>query len=144
MSSKVVRVVLLLNILFLAARSVRIANQTFPTRALIPFAFSGNGDLTFDEAKTHFTAWALMKSPLLIGTDVSAYAFPDPLRHGLICVSSARVVPYHYLLLAHLTPLPLPSVSRFRRSFIDLAQFRCFICTFFGDDRGDYSLQCAA
>ncbi|PFH48963.1 glycoside hydrolase family 27 protein [Amanita thiersii Skay4041] len=29
----------------------------------------GNGGLTFDEAKSHFTAWALMRSPLLIGTD---------------------------------------------------------------------------
>ncbi|KAJ7060900.1 glycoside hydrolase superfamily [Mycena amicta] len=26
----------------------------------------GNGGLTFDEAKSHFTAWALMKSPLLL------------------------------------------------------------------------------
>ncbi|KAJ7634482.1 glycoside hydrolase [Roridomyces roridus] len=31
----------------------------------------GNGGLTFDEAKSHFTAWALMKSPLLIGTNLS-------------------------------------------------------------------------
>ncbi|KAF8330632.1 glycoside hydrolase [Amanita rubescens] len=31
----------------------------------------GNGDLTYDESKTHFTAWALMKSPLLIGTDLT-------------------------------------------------------------------------
>ena len=31
---------------------------------------SGNGHLTYDEQKAHFTAWALMKSPLLIGTDV--------------------------------------------------------------------------
>jgi len=31
----------------------------------------GNGDLTYEEAKSHFTAWALMKSPLLIGTDLS-------------------------------------------------------------------------
>ncbi|GLB45186.1 putative alpha galactosidase A [Lyophyllum shimeji] len=31
----------------------------------------GNGDLTYDEAKSHFTAWALMKSPLLISTDLS-------------------------------------------------------------------------
>ncbi|KZW03455.1 glycoside hydrolase family 27 protein [Exidia glandulosa HHB12029] len=30
----------------------------------------GNGDLTIDEAKAHFTAWALMKSTLLIGTDM--------------------------------------------------------------------------
>ena len=34
-------------------------------------ASRGNGDLTHEEAKTHFTAWALMKSPLLIGTSVS-------------------------------------------------------------------------
>ncbi|KAH8823926.1 glycoside hydrolase superfamily [Flagelloscypha sp. PMI_526] len=31
----------------------------------------GNGDvLTYEESKSHFTAWALMKSPLLIGTDL--------------------------------------------------------------------------
>ncbi|KIY48460.1 glycoside hydrolase [Fistulina hepatica ATCC 64428] len=33
---------------------------------------SGNGNLTIDEQKSHFTAWALMKSPLLIGTNLSA------------------------------------------------------------------------
>ncbi|KAF9023342.1 glycoside hydrolase [Hymenopellis radicata] len=32
----------------------------------------GNGNLTYDESKSHFTAWALMKSPLLIGTNLSA------------------------------------------------------------------------
>ena len=32
---------------------------------------SGNGALTHEEAKTHFTVWALMKSPLLISADVS-------------------------------------------------------------------------
>ncbi|EPQ52042.1 glycoside hydrolase [Gloeophyllum trabeum ATCC 11539] len=32
----------------------------------------GNGNMTFDEAKSHFTAWALMKSPLIIGTNLSA------------------------------------------------------------------------
>ncbi|EGO03621.1 glycoside hydrolase family 27 protein [Serpula lacrymans var. lacrymans S7.3] len=31
----------------------------------------GNGNLTYDESKTHFTAWALVKAPLLIGTDVA-------------------------------------------------------------------------
>ncbi|KAL0577610.1 hypothetical protein V5O48_004371 [Marasmius crinis-equi] len=30
----------------------------------------GNGGLNFEESKTHFTAWALMKSPLLIGTSL--------------------------------------------------------------------------
>ncbi|KAK7044903.1 alpha-galactosidase [Favolaschia claudopus] len=32
----------------------------------------GNGNLTFDESKSHFTAWALLKSPLLISTNMSA------------------------------------------------------------------------
>ncbi|KAF5375716.1 hypothetical protein D9615_009345 [Tricholomella constricta] len=31
----------------------------------------GNGDLTFDESKSHFTAWALMRSPLLISTNLA-------------------------------------------------------------------------
>ncbi|KAI5992144.1 hypothetical protein EDD15DRAFT_2577201 [Pisolithus albus] len=30
----------------------------------------GNGSSTCEESNTHFTTWALMKSPLLIGTDV--------------------------------------------------------------------------
>ncbi|KDR80408.1 hypothetical protein GALMADRAFT_136897 [Galerina marginata CBS 339.88] len=38
----------------------------------------GNGGLTFEEAKSHFTAWALMRSPLLIGTNLSAIT-PDVL-----------------------------------------------------------------
>ncbi|KAK3318879.1 glycoside hydrolase superfamily [Apodospora peruviana] len=29
------------------------------------------GNLTYDEAKSHFTAWALLKSPLLIGSDLT-------------------------------------------------------------------------
>ncbi|CCM05621.1 uncharacterized protein FIBRA_07850 [Fibroporia radiculosa] len=32
----------------------------------------GNGNLTYEENKSHFTAWALLKSPLLIGTNLSA------------------------------------------------------------------------
>ncbi|KAK7451792.1 hypothetical protein VKT23_012471 [Stygiomarasmius scandens] len=32
----------------------------------------GNGGLNFEESKTHFTAWALMKSPLLIGTHLAS------------------------------------------------------------------------
>lgn len=31
---------------------------------------NGNGALTLAEQRSHFTAWALAKSPLLIGTDV--------------------------------------------------------------------------
>jgi len=32
---------------------------------------NGNGNLTLAEERSHFTAWALTKSPLLVGTDVS-------------------------------------------------------------------------
>lgn len=31
----------------------------------------GNGDLTPAETRTHFATWAAMKTPLLIGTDLS-------------------------------------------------------------------------
>ncbi|EIN11673.1 glycoside hydrolase [Punctularia strigosozonata HHB-11173 SS5] len=31
----------------------------------------GNGDLTIEEQRTHFAAWAFMKSPILLGTDLS-------------------------------------------------------------------------
>ncbi|KAG9127803.1 hypothetical protein FRC07_008995 [Ceratobasidium sp. 392] len=32
----------------------------------------GNGNLSYEEKKSHWTAWALMKSPLFIGTNLSA------------------------------------------------------------------------
>ncbi|CAE6441719.1 unnamed protein product [Rhizoctonia solani] len=38
----------------------------------------GNGNLTYEEKKSHWTAWALMKSPLFIGTNLSAIT-PDTL-----------------------------------------------------------------
>lgn len=31
----------------------------------------GNGELDFEESKSHFTAWAFMKSPLLVSTDLT-------------------------------------------------------------------------
>lgn len=31
----------------------------------------GNGQLTIQEQRTHFAAWAFLKSPILLGTDVS-------------------------------------------------------------------------
>ncbi|KAK7006262.1 alpha-galactosidase [Favolaschia claudopus] len=32
----------------------------------------GNGDLTYEEAKAHFTVWSFMRSPLLIGTHLAS------------------------------------------------------------------------
>lgn len=31
----------------------------------------GNGNITVEETRTHFALWAMMKSPLLIGTDIT-------------------------------------------------------------------------
>ena len=31
----------------------------------------GNGNLTYSEQRSHFALWAIMKSPLIIGTDLS-------------------------------------------------------------------------
>lgn len=33
----------------------------------------GNGALTAQEQRTHFAAWAFLKSPILLGTDVSSH-----------------------------------------------------------------------
>jgi alpha-galactosidase len=32
----------------------------------------GNGNLTADEQKSHFSLWAALKAPLLLGFDVSS------------------------------------------------------------------------
>ena len=37
----------------------------------------GNGRLSLQEQRTHFAAWAFMKSPILLGTDVSRHTL-DP------------------------------------------------------------------
>jgi alpha-galactosidase len=34
------------------------------------------GNLTYEESKSHFTAWALLKSPLIIGTDLTNTSNP--------------------------------------------------------------------
>jgi alpha-galactosidase len=33
----------------------------------------GNGALTIEEQRTHFAAWVFLKSPILLGTDVSTF-----------------------------------------------------------------------
>jgi len=44
----------------------------------------GNGDLTIEEQRTHFAAWAFLKSPILIGTDVSRlFSDADVANDGL-------------------------------------------------------------
>ena len=35
----------------------------------------GNGNLTIQEQRTHFAAWSFLKSPILLGTDVSVFSF---------------------------------------------------------------------
>lgn len=37
----------------------------------------GNGKLTFEENKTHFTLWCMMASPLILGNDLRKFRNPD-------------------------------------------------------------------
>lgn len=37
----------------------------------------GNGDLTFEENKSHFTLWCMMASPLILGNDIRKFIRPD-------------------------------------------------------------------
>ena len=43
----------------------------------------GNGGLTIEEERTHFAAWAFLKSPILLGTNVSLL---QSCRHSSTCV----------------------------------------------------------
>ncbi|KAJ7157572.1 glycoside hydrolase family 27 protein [Mycena crocata] len=47
----------------------------------------GNGDLTFDEAKAHFTVWSFLKSPLLIGTHL-----PDASPQTLEILKNSEII----------------------------------------------------
>ncbi len=37
----------------------------------------GNGDLTYEENKSHFTLWCMMASPLILGNDIRKFINPD-------------------------------------------------------------------
>lgn len=37
----------------------------------------GNGKLTFEENKSHFTLWCMMASPLILGNDIRKFILPD-------------------------------------------------------------------
>ncbi len=37
----------------------------------------GNGNLTFEENKSHFALWCMMAAPLILGNDVRHFVFPD-------------------------------------------------------------------
>lgn len=63
----------------------------------------GNGDLTIDEQKTHFTAWALLKSPLVISTDLN-----DATEETLSILTN------HELIAIHQDPVVGASVTPFR------------------------------
>ncbi|KAJ7821896.1 glycoside hydrolase family 27 protein [Mycena olivaceomarginata] len=55
----------------------------------------GNGDLTYEEAKAHFTVWSFLKSPLLIGThlaDASAATLEILKNTEIIAINQDPVV----------------------------------------------------
>jgi alpha-galactosidase len=51
---------------------IRCYSKTHPRETSLDMLENGNGDLTLAEQRSHFTAWALAKSPLLVGTDVNS------------------------------------------------------------------------
>lgn len=57
------------------ASNVCFEDNAIDLYANIYLLYSGNGNLTLDEAKSHFTAWALMKSPLFISTNVRVLSY---------------------------------------------------------------------
>ena len=63
----------------------------------------GNGDLNYEESKTHFTAWALMKSPLLISTDLSS-----------ITQQTIEILTNHELIAINQDPVVGTSITPFR------------------------------
>ncbi|KIJ12234.1 alpha-galactosidase [Paxillus involutus ATCC 200175] len=63
----------------------------------------GNGDLPYEEAKTHFTAWALMKSPLLISADLESAS-----QETLEILTNPEIIAIHQ------DPVVGTSVSPFR------------------------------
>ena len=63
----------------------------------------GNGDLTPAETRTHFSLWAAMKSPLLIGTDLSN-----------LSDANIAILKNKYLLAFHQDPVHGKSAAPFR------------------------------
>ena len=63
----------------------------------------GNGDLTPAETRTHFSLWAAMKSPLLIGTDLSK-----------LSDANIAILKNKYLLAFHQDPVHGKSAAPFR------------------------------
>ncbi|KAJ7153811.1 glycoside hydrolase family 27 protein [Mycena filopes] len=52
----------------------------------------GNGDLTFEEAKAHFTAWSFLKSPLLILADATPETLEILTNTEIIAINQDPVV----------------------------------------------------
>ncbi|KAJ7794855.1 glycoside hydrolase family 27 protein [Mycena olivaceomarginata] len=52
----------------------------------------GNGDLTYEEAKAHFTVWSFLKSPLLILADASAATLEILKNTEIIAINQDPVV----------------------------------------------------
>ncbi|KAG6876651.1 hypothetical protein C0993_001515 [Termitomyces sp. T159_Od127] len=48
-----------------------ISSTTFYAHNDMDMMEIGNGDLTIEEQRTHFAVWAFLKSPILLGTDLS-------------------------------------------------------------------------
>ena len=52
----------------------------------------GNGNLTFEENKSHFTLWSMMAAPLILGNDIRTFIKPD--GTVVIMLNDGRQEPY--------------------------------------------------
>ncbi|KAH7925521.1 glycoside hydrolase [Leucogyrophana mollusca] len=50
----------------------------------------GNGNLTIEEERTHFAVWAFLKSPILLGTDLSKLSAAQ-----LAIITNAELIAFH-------------------------------------------------
>ena len=58
----------------------------------------GNGKLTFEENKTHFSLWCMMASPLILGNDLRK--LPDE-KHTLEIISNRKMIAINQDKLGH-------------------------------------------
>ncbi|KAI0355718.1 glycoside hydrolase [Trametes cingulata] len=64
----------------------------------------GNGDLTIQEQRTHFAAWCFLKSPILLGTDLSQLNATQ-----LAIITNAELLAFHQDTTVGVPAMPFPS-----------------------------------
>ncbi|KAJ7497251.1 glycoside hydrolase [Mycena latifolia] len=69
---------------------LHLSNDTFGAHGDMDMMEIGNGALTIQEQRTHFAAWIMLKSPILLGTDASHSLIP-PLFCLIFCSTFSQL-----------------------------------------------------